>query len=1131
MVMDFNKEQLKAINGEEALIVDSAGAGSGKTRVLSERYVHLCELKLNHHLGYSVNAEMGAEAKEIVTLTFTEDAALEMRDRIRKRLVKKMEQAESEYPRHAEEARLFWKMQMESLDTAIISTFHSFCQRILQENSLEAGLHPDFQVIDDVQSKLLKAEIYDKLVEEAEQNQKWQTLLNSVPWGLRESVFLIYGKISEYERKGSLRETLNVEAMAASWHMILDEFQADFYRLFESGSKPSKLSKANQQTWDVLCDIHLKNVKGEDLFERLQSDFLANKKTVPKTLGEQFPELYNLGEKWLRARELWTYLKSSSHLVEEVLFEFVDFLEAFDQEYAHRKHESALLDFSDLQQKAIRLMDNPDVQRHYSSMYLHFLIDEMQDTNDLQLRMIEKINPACRFIVGDGKQSIYKFRGADVQIFNRLIKEASNSSHYSFIDMNTNYRTCASIIQFINLLFDQPHLMGVTLGQPISSYQTEYSKMEAHRNEGQETERRVEWIKVSGEQEKSQVENQYIMIARRMVQLMKEGTPIYDKDLKVWRPVEWRDMAVLIAARTNLTKLELALQKYDIPYTVFGGIGFYERLEVVDFLSLLQWLNKPYEPMYMMAVLRGPLFGVTMEEFLEIQHGRGNEDMASFIYKRQFRSLGLEGLQTKLELFCRLYEKWVPFPWAVDIRLQLLRLFEDSGLKKALLLQKNNLMKIKNVEKVMETMNQFQAASMDQMLAKMAILADLSEKEGDAEVELTGGNFIHIMTVHGSKGLEFPVVFVPNLSKKLQSEKLPFRYDVEQGLAVKVKVENEEDLLANAMEHLSPNFNSIHSLSGKQAVEESKRLFYVALTRARDLLILSSKDKGERNTWHSWLEEALEVSGELQDLVQIKEGIEEQAAVEAAKDIYEGPKVKLERSIPITFSVSEVMSYLDNPDAFLEKHLLKLEEGWLDAAEDTNPFTSTDNKLDAEPIEDGRGLVDARNLGTVVHRICELLDKGYPETEAYLEAFAAIHRQEEKDAYLKEVQPLIKAYLSKDFGEPLENEWEFVLEIDGVQILGEIDKVIRKEGGLEVLDLKTNRIDGNLDELINYYRTQLYLYKMAYEKIAQSEIRKMSLVFLRDPGQGIYEIDYDPSFQKKLLAAIQEMARLKRELE
>jgi ATP-dependent helicase/nuclease subunit A len=406
--MNFNTEQRKAIFGEEPLIVVSAGAGSGKTRVLTERYVRLCELKFQSELGHDVNPEIGAEAKEIVTLTFTEDAALEMRSRIRKKLLEKLQNVKKDFPSNPDEARDYWKKQIESLDTAIISTFHSFCQRMIQENSFEADIFPSFQVMDDIQSRLLKSEIFAELVEEAEQDQKWQDLLKAITNGsLKESLFSVYGKAREFEIRGTLQDTLKMDAIVSTWQTNVNEaiaaFESEFYRFFKSNPDVSKVTAANKKLFNGLHTSFQKVLHGDALLNGLKNELQSLKKTVPRNLMAQNQDLFHLLQTWLEVRDFVTYPQ-----MESVLLDFVNFLVTFDERYGQRKREFAVLDFSDLQQKAIKLMNDPTIQSHYSSLFKHFLVDEMQDTNQLQLRMIEKVNPAYRFIVGDGKQSIVR---------------------------------------------------------------------------------------------------------------------------------------------------------------------------------------------------------------------------------------------------------------------------------------------------------------------------------------------------------------------------------------------------------------------------------------------------------------------------------------------------------------------------------------------------------------------------------------------------------------------------------------------------------------------------------------------------------------------------------------------------
>ncbi|WP_102346354.1 UvrD-helicase domain-containing protein [Bacillus sp. Marseille-P3661] len=1128
--MNFNPEQRKAIFGDEPLIVVAAGAGSGKTKVLTERYVYLCEQQLKSKLGLECNPEIGADVPSIVALTFTEDAALEMKDRIRKRLNEKLTSVGAEYQEHLEVAETFWINQLESLDQAIISTFHSFCQRIVSEHTYEIGIFPNIEVMDETQSNLVKAELFSELMEESDVAQKWQTIVNLIyPKELQKCLFSVYAKLKEFEIKTNIKETLHIETLLTEWETMkysaLENFQDEMEQFFMSNPDISKLTPATRKTYDNVRMIYGSNLIGDQLYDAI-STTLSNeiKNKVPVKYEKQNVAFYNLLNSWLAARNVWEESPTGKQkeVLKMVVREFEDLILSFDEKYETKKRELALLDFSDLQQKAISLLNNQQAQSYYSNLFKHFLIDEYQDTNQLQMTMLEKIKPSYSFIVGDSKQSIYRFRGADVQLLNSLAKVAKREPNYSFVDMNINYRTCDSIIQFINLLFQQDHLMGSMLPDNAPLYKTEYSPLTAYRNQPIETQKRVEYIRITEEQDKSKNENQYIMIARRMIELIKDRREVYDKESNHWRPVEWRDIAVLIASRTNLTTLEKALNDVDIPFNVYGGLGFYERQEVVDFISLLNWINKPYEPLYMMAVLRSPVIGVTMDEFIEIQAVHGEEmSISTFIYEHHFVNLHDENLKGKLDSFYQLYKRWVPFHWSGAIRSVLYRLFEDSGLKKLLLLQKNNLSKVKNIEKVIETIVDLGSSSMDEMLTKLAIIADLSEKEGDAEVELSGGNFVHIMTVHGSKGLEFPVVFVPNLSKSMPPETRNIRYDHGGGLSIKLKIENEEDLLADPIEFKSPNFEMLASLVKEQAIEESKRLFYVALTRARDSLILTAHENGIKNTWSKWLDDSICSSVKLGNYLEIKTTIAEQTPVETESEIYDGPSVKITRSIPVSFSVSEVMSYVNDPEVFYEKHILKLDDKWLEEEE----LDVDDEDLKSTSYSN---YVKATVLGTLVHRICELLDKGYAEDDAYKEAFTMFTDKGEAAVYYQKVMPLVEVYQQKSLGQPVANEWEFTLELNGVHIIGEIDKIVQNQnGGIEVIDLKTNMINDNIDELIQYYKPQFYLYKLAYEKITQNCVDNMAIIFLRDHKKSYYTIPYDPTYEKEVIKAIADMERIK----
>ncbi len=1107
--MKFNDQQRKAVYGTEKLIVISAGAGSGKTRVLTERYIYLCEQKLinsNHPLGASVD--------EIVALTFTEDAALEMKDRIRARINEKRLSAEDEQTKN------YWFLQLEKLDHAIISTFHSFCQKILNDHSFEADVFPSTQVLDEVQALLMKNTILAELIEKALDKNKWERLFFVLDaYKLKTAVIDVYDKVRELDVGRGIREALQIDERVSEWRQLkavaLETFHQHLCDFFTMDHDGHLFTKTTKEPYELLKNSKDQHPECSDSFFRTVSRGLEKMKKKPhNTISKQCPELYELLEEWIIVRDLWLNSDDNQlNLLEIVLTEFQQLLEEFHLRYEQSKKDHASFDFSDLQQRAIKLLDDSEVSEDYKKTFKHFMIDEYQDTNPLQMKMLEKIKPNYSFIVGDGKQSIYRFRGADVRLMNRLVKQAKEQENASFIDMNTNYRTCDSIIKFINLMFEQEHIMGQKIEDNLPLYVTEYSPLTAARDGKGDEEKRVEYIKVSEEQDRTTTENQYIMIARRAVELYKNKTKVFDKDRNMWRAVTWEDMAILIPSRQHLIKIEKALEQYHIPFIVHSGVGFYDRTEVIEMISLLNWINRPFEGLYILTMLRGPLFGLSVEELIGIQYEinkREDNDLAAFIYEKKFieaKSLSHKVKETLLR-FLELFEESVPMSFSPDVRLSLLQLFEGSNLRSAFLMTQNGLNKVKNVEKLVDLLASMDTTSLEEMLKQLSIIIEASKsREGDADVEVAGGQSLSIMTIHGSKGLEFPVVFVPDLSRTIMSDKRPIRFD-QDGLYVKFKVENEEELFGNDIELISPNFQLLSESARNQEIEESKRLLYVALTRARDFLILTTKDKTTSNTWNQWIKTAFQNTEQFHHIVSIKEGINEQSPVlEEAKEA-KIPTTKIVRSIPITLSVSEILTYLKNRSEHYERYLLKVN---FDVEENVDRY-------ELEPSK-----VNSLKLGTLVHRICELLDQNFSRNEAYREALLLLDEDEDQTKYLDKIEPLIKSYQSKELGTSIENEWEFQLSLGDVTIIGEIDKVVQKNGRYVVIDIKTNYVRDNLEELISYYKPQLYLYKLAYEKEKNVKVEEMELFLLRDQKKGIYPIEYDPIYEQELLTKITDM--------
>ncbi|WNF35884.1 UvrD-helicase domain-containing protein [Bacillaceae bacterium IKA-2] len=1152
--MNFNPEQETAILSEKNLVVISAGAGSGKTRVLTERYVHLCEQKLQELLGNDNFSPIGANVEEIVAITFTEKASREMKDRIRGRVEEKRATVQEHYQKDEQSlATKFWQEQLESLDTALITTFHSFCHKLLHEYAFEAKVTPSFTVLDDVQAKLIQIKIFEDMYDSPQFHKQWRPLYDFYTKNqLQEAIKAVYGQMKEIiTSTDSIEEFFNSESVVqmqlASIETAQKQAITNFYlqgRYFVMELDETK--KAQEKIIDHFSEVNEHVINNPiNLYQILEE---AMPKRVSSSWKESDPSLYELYEFLYKPlKETWKKLKGpSEEEIEEIkiiIKLFAHMLAVFHDKYDSAKNERAAMDFSDLQQKAIVLLENEAIQAACRKKYKHMMVDEFQDTNQLQMSMLKFIQPAFQFVVGDGKQSIYRFRGADVSLMNELVNFSKKDPNSDFINMSTNYRTCDSIIQFVNVTFQE--IMGTEKDRDEAAYKIHYTNIDSDRKGPKERECRVEMITLPAEVEKQldpqevnkavaqvvngaeQTENdpgaqtEYEVIINRMLEMMEQKQEIVAEKMS-WRAPTWRDFAILIQARTKLTKLERALKDKRIPYVVYGGIGFYDKQEVRDMLALLSWLNRPWEPLYVLALLRNPLFGLTVEAFLTIDESLGEKkSLANYIYEGLFledENLKLEH-KAALQKLKQFYEDWVPFIPQSSMSDYLQELFQQSGLKTTLLLQRNNIQLVKNVEKLIEVLAQFQTASLDDLLSQVKQLAALSDKEGEAEIELAEGNMVHIMTVHASKGLEFPIVFLPDLAKVPKGDTGKIRFDKDVRIVVQYEKEKEEHPLKKPDQKSSPSFETIKQRSKDQAVEEAKRLFYVAATRAKDYLVLSSIDKRTNNSWYSMLQKAIEENGRLANYITEISNVKEQAEWSGTEEEYDPPTLVKRDAIPVSFSVSEIITYLNDPLKYYYKYIVKAEDEWLEDKQDSSQLFSS---IASDAISGAK-------LGTVVHRACELLDNGYPLAEATEDALALLEDELQIEKYRKEVDKLIVNYRQLEqmnLGSTIANEWQFVVEIEGVQIIGEIDKIVEKNGLYHLIDLKTNKSQ-NYVELTTYYAPQLYLYKMAFEKEYKQKVSHLSLFFMRDEKEGFRTVTMPTDIEKKMREVIKKMALLK----
>ncbi|MCM3488005.1 UvrD-helicase domain-containing protein [Alkalihalophilus marmarensis] len=1125
--MEFNIAQTSAITNEQSLVVIAAGAGSGKTRVLTERIMYLLE-KAFHEPASNIAATI----EEVAAITFTEKAAREMKDRVRKRISEKEALAQTE----AEAA--FWREQKELVERAHISTFHSFCQQLLGQYAMAAKLPPKIRIIDEVEAKQLKRDVLKKHLQDVEftasakeffsymSKDQFISTMEDIHASISE---LVIGEDAVLQLQAEDMLHAQIEAVKEKQRKKVEAFHRAALDLLPQFPPAEGLTKAQAGHVERLQEAFLSPPSPSRPNEYMDWLIGVMPKRTDKKWEEAIPALFQLFEEhWKPLKDDWKAIGGEVEMDETtslLLGHFLDLLGDFHLAYKREKELRGVVDFSDLQQKAVSLLLNKEIQEACQKQFRHMLVDEFQDTNRLQLEMLERINPSYRFIVGDTKQSIYRFRGANVRLMNELEQAAVEQENAEAIEMNINYRTCKPIIDGVNALFQSAMTDHIT-----ESYQTRYAALSANREAEQPGQKQMELLLLNKEETEEEADP-YEALAHRINEMITSQQPRVFKG-ESWQAPAFKDMAVLIPARTDLLKLERAFSKQNIPYTVYGGIGFYERQEIIDFITLLRWMNRPFEDVYVLSLLRSPLIGLTMNDFVTIaKQKEATQSFADYLYQLS-ESPPKTGLvdsddlppQQVLDAALKLKEwllNYVPFSIKGSPGETFDRMIKETGLVHSLLIQSNGLQKVKNVEKLIQMIEQSHLRSLEEIIHFIDERMALNDKEGEAEMERTEGDAVNIMTIHASKGLEFPIVYLPQLERSVQGDKGSVRFDAKLGVVWSLE-EETDNLEVRPKKLVTPGFELVKESAGLEAEEESKRLFYVAATRAKDYLVMIGNGDGAKKSWLHLLEEARDC-GPLEDYITVVNEISKQLPHHAEKRVYKGTELAEKKEVLYPLSVSEIMTFIHQPEEYYEKYVLGVNE-------------SRRLRSDVAADQETRvSHVDPAVVGTLVHRACELRDYGFRAEEAITEAMNYVDELNDtasvKDSYEQEVTELMETYneaQQKELGTPVKNEWSFATEIAGAEVIGEIDKIVEKDGCLHIIDFKTNRIKQSGSEWLAVYDVQLYLYKMAYEQETGHHISTMSLYVLRDKEQPLHTIRVEEEKEESIKKAIQRLVHLRK---
>jgi ATP-dependent helicase/nuclease subunit A len=841
----LTKQQQLAVDTRSASIVLSSGAGCGKTTVLTERYLsHLRE---------------GAEVAQIVAITFTARAARQMRDRIRKEVTANVHSAPTDADADV------WAKHLRGLETAPISTIHAFCGALLRQNAIEAGLDPRFEVLEEVLSVNLKAEALNAGL------QRLLTAPTAAGEDLKELV-LLYGWRSVVDAVDQLLSawddrswqkwlTLPAAEIIRHWQGYVSKKLLPRYLAYLFKSKP-KVARCllllrrhpplpGEMAGRVAFILEKTAQLGRAHDAAATIDELIEAAKVGRSGSKAWPdaEVYEAVKKAfeqfrgeLKSWDLQALTEPGENLEAVVAAgkQMVRVVGEVVQTYRHHKRRRGVVDFQDLLLQARDLLrDHPEVCDRMRERYRYLLIDELQDTDPVQMELVEYLCGATLktgklFSVGDHNQSIYRFRGADVQLFRELRDQIPVAGRQQ---LTLNYRSQPAVLEFTNALL-QNHL-------------PDYEPLEA---KGQQVNPNpcVEFL-WSARPEKSNVAEARALeadwIARRIAAMVGRELLVRDDSGLALRPVELGDVVLLFRAMSNVHLYEAALRDFGLDYYLVGGRAFFAQQEIYDLLNLCRALENPQDGVSVAGTLRSPFCCVSDEALFVLAKDR--RGLWAGLLDETLEPQLPADQQAPIARARRHLTRWRSLKDRLPIARLLGTVFAESGYDAATQFEHLGDRKLANLWKLLDLARTFDCSGLfglPEFLTRLGDLVQNQPREEQAATQPENADVVRLMTIHQAKGLEFPVVIVPDVVAAGGGAANPVaRWDAELGCVVRPPADEEPAPFPKFAWRLWEARNELDEYN------ESLRTLYVACTRARDFLILSGALPADYQPGNAWM--------------------------------------------------------------------------------------------------------------------------------------------------------------------------------------------------------------------------------------------------------------------------------------
>ncbi len=1095
MEVEGKKRELEPAQARAALTLDrhisvTAGPGAGKTTVLVERYLQILREK------------KPASIDQIVAITFTNRAANEMRERLRKAL--------DDLLRNTSGAeRMRWMRYKRTLDGAVITTIHGFCMRLLREFPVEAGLDPQFMLLDEHQAATLLATAVEESLSEAIGSREesvsrltagiGRPLLATALW---EMYLRVRGQGLSFDHV--LRQTAASHSHVQDYDTLCDELDLAMNALISVRGLTSRASEkrtAAQRDWgrvrEILrsSEVSLADYCGAivEFREAARPDARGQIASLVKQLDELLWG-ENKEKSFGRLPQMRFDLEAGDYATA-----LVTLLKSIDRRFTQAKQELSALDFDDLQLRTLELLKRPAVLDRAASRYNFFLVDEFQDTNGLQRDLLEVLAlkagaRANLFIVGDRKQSIYGFRGADVDVFAKMTQTLLTAGG-ALVPLPLNFRSQPPLINFFNYLFarffesgdevnkadltelgyvdhepseskrdarDAPPLVELMIDS-LSGEADPKSKLTARERDALQLVQRIISLTASANISPAS-SDEFTLVSSEAIK--SDQVAFHESGRGARSPsktdpgFEYRDIALLFRAMTDVPVYEAEFRRAGIPFQTVLGKGFYEREEITDLIQLCRFLDNRTDELALAAVLRSPLCGISDNTLLALRLGpEVDETVPSEPPQPRKRPRPLwqalrkqadidfiddderEALDRTRELLAALVERRNRYPIGDLLRFAV----EKSGYTAVIAANYDGAQRLANVEKLFNLAERFEKSGAHLIRDFVKFVHDfeaIGSRESEGQLD-DSANAVKLMTIHQAKGLEFPVVIIPDLQRLKPSWEGYFVLDRHRGLTLKVP--NGRGQMVSGR-----TFTVFSERSQWRETFESMRLLYVAATRAQDRLILSgatkeiSKLTNGSDSWLQLIWQALEldprsrsslVELDVQTQLQLTVNVSQRENIPSET----GPaadSVKLDpdlaQSFPLLqplesdlqgavhrFSVTQLINYQRCPRQYYFDRVLHVP-----TAEQMAVWNN------AEAPEPPANLT-ATLKGAVIHRFCEIYNANDNLEELLRRSFADVVRlrqaeladrlmEIDAEAAIAELEPLAQNYLSSAVFERIE---------------------------------------------------------------------------------------------------------------